>query len=205
MFACFSGDSALIIDPHISDQALDDLKSTHIQNAVVLLTHEHYDHTSGVNWIGELFTSNVICQRYTAESLRLGKNNRPIVMAANCIQHEAPAIRAYIKSLPAGYTYQADTVFDEELSFSWQGHLIRLVHTPGHSPGSCCIEIDDNVVATGDSLLKDVRTITRFPGGSSEDYHMYTVPYLKNLMEHTYILPGHGEPFPYDMAAVVSD
>lgn len=205
MFAVFSRGSALIIDPHISEQALHDLEKACIKNVVVLLTHEHYDHTSGVNWIGRLFPSTVICHRYTADSLREGKNNRPIVMATNCINDRDENIRTYIKTLPVGYTYQADRIFERELRFSWQGHAIRLIHTPGHSPGSCCIEMDDNVVATGDSLLRDVRTITKFPGGSSDVYYKHTVPYLRALPEHTCILPGHGEVFTYSSETIISD
>lgn len=196
MFVYVSGKDALVIDPHVSIPALDYLRESLVQQITILLTHEHYDHTSGVLWLTKLFSSRVICQALTAASLRNGKNNRPIVLAAKSINDSDSAeARDYIRSLPRGYTYIADETFHKESSFQWCGCNIRLIHTPGHSPGSCCIELDHAAIATGDSLIRRTPVITRFPGGSSRDFAQYTLPYLQHIQNHMLILPGHGETF----------
>lgn len=196
MYAFFSSSCALVIDPHVSEDVMADLETGEVKKVLILLTHEHYDHTSGVNWLAGKVESTVICQAAAAVSLRQGLNNRPIVLAAKCINNPYfRDMRAYLHSLPSGYVYSADKTFDTTATFYWQGHQIRMVHTPGHSPGSCCIEIDDNMIATGDSLLPHTPVITRFPGGSAEDYGRCTVPYLEGIAAGTLILPGHGEPF----------
>lgn len=196
MFLVCRAGEALVIDPHISDAALEYLEQQGTKRVLILLTHEHYDHTFGVIWLKERFPSEIVCQKYAAESLRQEKNNRPMVMAAKSINRSnAGEIKALIRGMPKGYTCEADVVFDEDLCMLWQGITIRLIHTPGHSPGSCCMELGEDIIATGDSLIRRTPVITRFPGGSREVFLAQTVPYLRKIRKGTLILPGHGEMF----------
>ena len=198
MYMHISGSCALVIDPHVSGEALSEMDRRGVKEVFILLTHEHYDHTSGVAWLAGKIASTVICQSAAAVALNQGRNNRPIVLMAKCVNNrQSDNMRTYLRSLPSGYVYAADQTFDETGVFDWQGHRIRMVRTPGHSPGSCCVEIDDHVVATGDSLLPHSPVITRFRGGSAEDYERHTVPYLSGIADETLILPGHGEPFSF--------
>lgn len=202
MYVHISGSHALVIDPHMSGEALAELEDRGVKSAHILLTHEHYDHTSGVNWLAGIIESTVICQSAAAVSLKRGRDNRPVVLAAKCIASQrSDDMRAYLRSLPSGYVYSADKVFDEEAVFDWQGHQVHMVHTPGHSPGSCCIEIDDRMIATGDSLLPHAPVITRVPGGSLEEYERCTAPYLSRIADGMLIFPGHGEPFLFHAGA----
>ena len=196
MFLIRNGAEALVIDPHISEEALAYLRERGVRKVLILLTHEHYDHTSGIMWLTGCFESTLICQSAAAKSLRSGRNSRPIVMASQWVNHLDDALmRFYIHSLPNGYTYEADIVFESEKTVSWQGHTVHFVHTPGHSPGSCCIELNGEVIATGDSLIRHTPVITRFPGGSEKDFLEQAVPYLEGIRKGTWILPGHGETF----------
>lgn len=199
MFLTCRGGEAMAIDPHVSGAALEYLKQQGTKRVWILLTHEHYDHTSGVIWLKERFSSSVVCQRFTAESLRQGKNNRPVILAAKSINGpNTEEVKAAMRALPQGYACEADVVFDEELRMTWQGTEIRLVHTPGHSPGSCCVELGGEIAATGDSLIHRTPVITRFPGGSEQVFSEKTMPYLKGLRKGTWILPGHGETFRFN-------
>lgn len=105
------------------------------------------------------------------------------------------ALKDFVRSLPQGYLYESDITFSQRYDFVWEEHKIRIVSCPGHSKGSCCIEIDDNIVATGDSLILNTPVITKFPGGSKEQYESITVPYLKKIKNDARILPGHGDTF----------
>lgn len=196
MYIIAENGSALVIDPHISEEALNYLDSNNVRNTTVLLTHEHYDHTSGLTWLSSHFESTVICHEQTAFSLINGRNNRPIVIFSSRMSDlSTEEKKDFFRSLPQGYRCTPDITFTNEYSFDWKNHMIKMIHCPGHSPGSCCIEIDDNITATGDSLILNTPVITRFPGGSEEEYMNKTLPYLERISDDTLILPGHGEIF----------
>ncbi len=196
MYVLAANGEALVIDPHISEDALSYLRDEGTQKVTVLLTHEHYDHTSGLPWLSRQFPCRVICHEATAASLREGKNNRPAVFASHLAGvHATEEERAYVRSLPSRYRYDVDIEFYDEYRFEWRGLLVRMISVPGHSPGSCCIELGSNVVATGDSLIYDTPVITKFPGGSAEAFAKCAVPYLRKIAEDTWILPGHGRSF----------
>ena len=196
MYVIAENDEALVIDPHVSSDALESLKNADIKHITVLLTHEHYDHTSGLTWLCSHFDSTVICHEQTAVSLKNGKNSRPLVVAASRMNKHSPEeIKAVMRSLPQGYRYNADITFSDEYKFVWSGHNIRMISCAGHSKGSCCIEIDNDTIATGDSLILNEPVITRFVGGSEEQYKTITLPYLNSISDDTLILPGHGKSF----------
>ena len=85
--------------------------------------------------------------------------------------------------------------FEERLLFAWQEHKFEMVLTPGHSPGSAAIRLDEKWLFSGDSLLGDREVVVRFDGGSEEDFLTKAVPYYRSLPENTRVYPGHGEPF----------
>lgn len=196
MYIFISQSKALVIDPCENDDAFKLFDKNNVGDITILLTHEHYDHTSGLNSFADKYKTVVICHSKTAKSLRAGKNSRPILITAgHMTNYSREELREIISQLPQNYSYEPDIVFDKEYHLDWQGHVIHLLSTPGHSPGSCCIEIDDMYVATGDSLIQDTPVITRFPGGSDEEFRNYTTPYLEAIPDHTLILPGHGKTF----------
>ena len=193
MYVIAKNGSALVIDPNISDDALSWLNTNNVDKVTVLLTHEHYDHTSGLTWLTSHFGCTVICHEQAAVSLKKGLNNRPIVIASSkMLTLPKEQVREILRGLPQGYFFEPDITFADEYGFVWEGHSIKMISCPGHSPGSCCIELDG---ATGDPLILNAPVITRFPGGSEEDYRNITLGYLEGLSDDTLILPGHGEMF----------
>mgnify|MGYP003272854391 CR=1 FL=1 len=70
MYIWQEGDSAMVIDPCVSKNALLYLKGKNINRILVILTHEHYDHISGVNWLKENFENVcVLCSQLCADAL----------------------------------------------------------------------------------------------------------------------------------------
>lgn len=70
--------------------------------------------------------------------------------------------------------------------------LLKVIHTPGHTPGSICLKGDD-FVFTGDTLFADGIGRTDFPGGNEEKLFKSIKEKLFILPEKTKIYPGHGE------------
>lgn len=66
----------------------------------------------------------------------------------------------------------------------------KIIHTPGHTPGSICISNGNNLF-TGDTLFNGSVGRTDFPGGSTKDL-MRSLDKLLELPENTVIYPGHG-------------
>lgn len=196
MYLLIEGEEALAIDPCRSEAAEARLREKGVRNVTVLLTHEHFDHTSGVNWLRKHFSCQVICQEDCGARISIPANNRPLVflplMQAGS-EEEAAEIQAFYESFPVE-VIEADFTFYDVYDFLWQGHRLHLQSCPGHSPGSIVISFDDTHVFTGDYMIPDIPVILRFPGGSKEAYRQRTLPYLLSVEGSTKIMPGHGNP-----------
>jgi hydroxyacylglutathione hydrolase len=198
MFVILGKKEALIIDPNVSEDAKNLLNSLGIKKTCTLLTHEHPDHTSGVNYIAENFDNTLVCNNACAKSIADKRNNRPVLISFVLSEKDktngtdnAQKFNNFAKS----YEYHADITFEDKFLYEWETHCLKFVSTPGHSPGSCCIFLDKIIVFTGDSLLLDYPVITRFPGGSLDAYNNITMPFLKSLDKNLNVFPGHGNMF----------
>jgi glyoxylase-like metal-dependent hydrolase (beta-lactamase superfamily II) len=195
---------AIIIDPNISSDGFEYLNNSNIKDGVLLLTHEHFDHTTGVNRIKELFPCKLICQTKCAESISNKAKNRPLSLLLINHNEDPKAVRSFFNQFEL-YECKADIAFDDSYEFLWYSHNVRLTSTPGHSKGSICIDIDNNMVFTGDTLIPDIPVITRYPGGSMDEYKNITLPYLMHIEKSKYIYPGHGDPCCMDTLEYIED
>ena len=197
MYVLTAEGQALIIDPCVNVEAMDYLRACQVTEITILLTHEHYDHTSGVLFFCTAFSKHrVLCQEEAAQALAAGKNNRPVLIASELLKKKDLAqVKDLVKALPQGYRYQPEIVFAQTYTMSFAGHRVHMVHTPGHSPGSCCIEVDADMLFTGDSLILHTPTLLRLRGSDSEQYRSVAVPYLQTKPLGIHVYPGHGAPF----------
>lgn len=194
MYILLSGGQALIIDPHNSREALTFLRLHSIQRVVILLTHEHYDHISGVNWLRENFQTEVIC---SAECARmLSDPERNMARYWNILLMDKPQETQNMgkDQYDPCYACEADRTYKEETELLWQGLHIRMRQVPGHSKGGSLIWLDENILFSGDNLVNGTGVICRFPGGSKREYIAVTRPILDELPDELCVFPGHGEP-----------
>lgn len=195
MYVIIENSKALIIDPCISDEAKESLQENHVKEINVILTHGHYDHISGVNWLREHFSDvNVICQEEAARAC--GKPNKNLSSFYEILfmgKDEATQEYVHNMKLPP-YSCEVDQTFVGGFEMNWGGHHVCLKETPGHSKGSICILFDEEILFSGDTLVTGHDTITRLPGGSKKDFMEKTIPFLKSLDGERMVYPGHGEP-----------
>lgn len=185
--------SALVIDPCISKEAISYLMGKKANDVKIILTHEHYDHISGIGMLKESFARcEVICSEACNRNLQSVTGNGSKYFKALFLDKANAALKEAERVTPVSYC--ADTVFCRDFALQWQDHSFILTETPGHSPGSICILLDEKYLFTGDSLLKDIPVITRLPGGSKKDYKTKTMPFLRRLDKMLYVYPGHGKP-----------
>lgn len=194
MYIILHDKEALIIDPSINAEAECLLYDAHTSKCTVLLTHEHFDHTSGVNRLRSLFDCEVICTKVCGELITDPKKCGTAVFAALFLNKNADEQMEIKDLLDATYHCAADVVYEDEMTMDWQGFSIFMKEMPGHSKGSQIIHIDRKNIFTGDNLVPGAKTITRLPGGSNLIYQNYTLPYFRSLSVDSILYPGHGYP-----------
>ncbi len=188
MYMLCSGKKVLLVDAVFNEDAFQRLEEIRPEEVLIILTHEHIDHIYGVNEWRRKYPCKVLCSAKCAGGIADTKKNLARykeVLLGDCVKSE---------DLAVDYVCTADITFENTYEFTWEGHMLELRETPGHSAGSICVMLDKSILFTGDSLLKDDPVITRLPGGSRKDYEDLTLPYLESLDPHVQVYPGHGGP-----------
>ena len=164
-FIYFIGDTntkeVVVIDPAWDvDFLINEAKKDGLKIIASLVTHGHFDHTNGV------------------EAL-LNKHDIPV----------------YINKTEADF-----------FKFNWGGENVKkvnsgdklkignievqFVHTPGHTPGSQCFLVNNNLVA-GDTLFINGCGRCDLPGGNVEQMFDTIYNKLMKMSNDTIIFPGH--------------
>lgn len=152
--------------------AKNNLKVVHL-----LSTHGHIDHNFGNNTIADYY------------------NVRPEVHKA-----DAGLMRRLCEQALAFCNYHLDYDMPEVSDFLNDGDIIRfgnhemkVIHTPGHSPGSTVLYIaDEDVAFSGDTLFMMSIGRTDLEGGSFSDIQKSLLRMIKELPDNTKVFPGHG-------------
>lgn len=193
MYIATGSENALVIDPHRSEAAFEKLRAHGIQTIDILLTHEHFDHISGVNWLREYFDCQVIASKETVERMQDPDKNLAKYWEVTIMDMPPDKHAEGMKFKDEAYTCQADRVIEDGDVWEWNGHTLHARAAPGHSPGSAIYFLDD-LVFSGDSLVNGAGVLCRIPGGSWKTYKEKTLPLLQSLSDDTVICPGHGIP-----------
>lgn len=191
-YVILEGNAAIVIDPCEMEEMKQLMRKCVKDVTCCILTHEHYDHISGLDWMHRIGVP-VIASEACGESLDSPKLNQSRYFDLFCMIQKRlegdaiPDVREY-----RGY---ADHLFRDEASFVWNGHHIFLKCTPGHSKGSICILIDDQYLFSGDTLFPDRETNCGILGGSTEQLERISMPWLLSLNPDLIVYPGHYEVF----------
>ena len=200
MYLLKKGNHLLVIDPVDSGKAFTDIDTA--ATITVLLTHEHFDHISGLNKLRKLAKCETVVIANEECSFRIQDPKRNMSLYADVLM--ALAEKPTTETLQPFACAKANITFSDRYSFEWFGLKVSLVSTPGHSPGSVCIVVD-NILFSGDTLLEN-SFMTRFPGGNTKAFKKKTMPVLKQLLEEVdYVYPGHGMVMSRETALQVLD
>lgn len=198
MFVLLTGKEAVVFDPNENNELLLLLEKKGIEKVHILLTHEHYDHTNGVNWLVKHTKADLYCQKDCAKVIQTKKGNNPALVALVCAdmdRQDGGHRYKFFKERFKPYTIKVDKTFDKEDTLVIGELEFKVTSTPGHCPGATCYKLFDKMVFTGDTLLLNDPVILSFRESVKEDYEKIALPYLRSLAKDTIIMPGHGDPF----------
>ena len=160
-----------LIDPAWDiDALLTHIKEKDLKLTSVLVTHYHPDHIGG------------------------GMGGHSIEGIAELLEKDP--VKIFVHKLEVEGVKKVTGVSDIDLNIVESGdHLtigendIEFLHTPGHTPGSQCFKVNNNLVS-GDTLFVQGCGRVDLPGSNSEDM-FHSLQKLSALPDETILYPGH--------------
>ena len=159
-----NADTCVVIDPgYEADAVLAQAKLLGKTIAAIFLTHGHFDHVGAV---------------------------RDIAAEAECPVYLCEEDLSMPPQLTAGPLYYTNTYGEGDV-VEMAGLTFRVLHTPGHTPGSVCLRCEDSLFS-GDTLFWGSCGRTDLPGGSWSTIRTSLLR-LAQIPEDLKVYPGHGD------------
>lgn len=159
---------AAVIDPgDEAERILSVLNEMDSRVEYILLTHGHYDHTTGVPALHEALPE------------------------AKIYIHPADANGTGSRIFPLAGQVKDLLFYDEGDTLPLGSLTVEVLHTPGHSKGSVTLKVRD-VLFTGDTLFAGDCGRTDLPGGSYEEI-LSSLGRLGRLEGNFHVCPGHAQ------------
>ena len=143
-------DELVIIDPADCPEKIEQkVSQMNGKPVAVLLTHGHFDHIMAGQAVKEKYNIPIYACRQEEEMLREPSVNMTAHYGRDC-------------------SITPDRFLDDLDVFEVAGFSIQMIHTPGHTKGSCCYYLkDEDVLFSGDTVFCGSVGRTDFPGGST--------------------------------------
>ncbi len=164
-FIYFIGDKTtseiVVVDPAWNvNSIIDEAKKNNLIIKAALVTHGHFDHTNGVEELLKSLDVPVYINKHEAEFFKFNWGNENV-------KKTEPGEKLKIGNIE-----------------------IQFIHTPGHTPGSQCFLINNNLVS-GDTLFINGCGRCDLPGGDAEQMFDTIYNKLMKMDNSTIIFPGH--------------
>lgn len=169
-----TGETA-VVDPSLSETKLIvKLKDKKVK--YILLTHGHFDHIGGVNFVKEETGAKIVVHKEDAEML--------------CDSDKNEFKRSFGYDMPPIY---ADILVEDGAEIMLGNSKIKVLHTPGHTKGGVCyIFTDDRVLFSGDTLFKLTAGRTDLYGGDART-ELKSLLKIGDLEGDYIVYPGHDD------------
>jgi glyoxylase-like metal-dependent hydrolase (beta-lactamase superfamily II) len=170
---------------------------------LVVLTHGHFDHAGSAVAVREITGAKIAIHEFDRQTLEGGTASMPSAVTA-----WGRVGRVAMMPLKPVFRFpgtQADVILrDDEIRLSEYGISGRVIHTPGHTPGSVSVLLDTGEAFAG-CMAHNGLPFRLKPGLPifAEDLRELKESW-RLLLEHgaETVYPGHGDPFP---AAIIRE
>lgn len=165
----------IIIDPAAEEQKIvDTLSENGLNLCAILLTHGHFDHIGVAENLRNRFGADIYAMEEEKAILETSANLSDMIRQ--------------------NFILKADVNMKDSDVINLAGCEFKVIHTPGHTIGSCCFYVEkEKVLFSGDTMFCDSYGRTDFPTGSASSIiHSITEKLLK-LPDDTKVYPGHEE------------
>lgn len=186
---CFIVDPAACAVTGDENLILDYLKTHKLECEGIVLTHSHFDHVTGIAPLKAAFPEAKICI-HSLEAGELGGKGSLGPMNTSVLRFfGAQELMSVVANQPA-----ADTILSDGMTiFGW-----KVLHTPGHTPGSICLYKAD-AAEEGRGLLISGDTLfdyggygrTDMYGGDEEEMQRSLARLHGEISAGTLVYPGH--------------
>ncbi len=171
---CDKTGKAAIVDPGgDEDKLIRIITSSKLDVQYIIATHGHPDHVCGNRKIKEATGADIVMHEADDEFF------------------SQPNVKNYFSMLGMEESPPTDLRVREGDDIVFGTVALRVIHTPGHTPGGMCLYTAPDLI-TGDSLFVGGIGRTDFPGGS----HAELISSIRNkllvLPDETIVWPGHG-------------
>lgn len=164
----------IVVDPGGDvEDIIDAIDSLNVILEKIFLTHGHIDHIAGADILAEGLGVPLFIHVMDSKLMK-----DPILNLSS-LMGEAKIIERF-------------EVFEDNCSIYLGNTPINIYNTPGHTPGSCCFNFDDEMVC-GDLIFKDGVGRTDLPLGDEKKLRSSIRWLCEDFQGDLKIHPGHGE------------
>jgi glyoxylase-like metal-dependent hydrolase (beta-lactamase superfamily II) len=176
VLGCEKNKESVVIDPGDEvDRILRSINNNKLKVKYILNTHSHLDHVSGNKRLKELTSAPIMIHEKDADGL-----NRLSALGSLF------GIRVDNSPPPDQYLYEGDIIRFGEFE-------LKVIHTPGHSPGGASFYCqEEKKIFVGDTLFNLSIGRTDLPGGGYETLIKSVVEKIFPLGDDVEVYPGHG-------------
>jgi len=172
ILGCEQTQEGIIIDPGgEEDRLLAIIDELQLKLRYIINTHGHPDHTVG----------NARLKNATGAKIVMHVDDQAFL-------HDREA-GAYFKRM-GPLSPDADLLVKDGDVLTFGDCRLKVIHTPGHTPGSICLYTSGNLF-TGDSLFVGTAGRVDLPGGNFQTLTMSLENNIATLPDDTMIWPGH--------------
>ncbi len=166
--------SCIIVDPADDiDTIMKKLTDKELKCEKIILTHGHFDHMLALEDLREKTKAPLYIHEADNEMLLDPEKSLMSFYAGNKAPFDS-----------------ADILLKDGDEIDFHGNIIKVMHTPGHTKGSCCYLVGEHMIC-GDTLFRGSIGRYDFYGG---DYNtiLSSLEKIKALETDYRIYPGHG-------------
>jgi hydroxyacylglutathione hydrolase len=183
VLVCPTTREAALVDPgDEAERILAAVEQRAARVTLILHTHGHFDHISATEAVLARLPAPVPVAAHPADAYLYAQDAQLLAMA-EAFDYPIPETRA----LPSVALVDDATVSVGKIE-------LRVLHTPGHTPGSICLLYEPGFVLSGDTLFRRGIGRTDLAGGDEDAIERSIETRLYPLRPDLAVYPGHGDP-----------